>query len=851
MRDNLLRIAACGVGAFGQSGRMMFNPAIRLRMSARLLCGAALLAGPHGFAQTGEIVVTAKMPGSVAAEVPQAPIATFDEEDIQAYGVTSISDLLAAISPETNSGRGRGGSPIILVNGVRIASFRELRDYPPESIRRIEVLPEEVSLRYGFPPDQRVVNLILKDHFDAKTAEAEASTPQDGGGSVYDKFHATTISIDRGKRLNIAAETDHTTPLTEAARGITTLAVPTVAGDPNPAAYDDLVADQVNSSLNATWTLPVGVGAHSGTLAINGTVTEAKRLSLSGLNTASSGAVIRSFPGALASLSRTRTLQAGASLNKPVGDWQFSATVDGTSATTTTHTDQRGIAVLSAADATGPLPDLVPGGTARTLSTSNAVSSLATLIGHPARLPGGQVSLTVKAGFGYNGQISNSSLNGLGDVRLNRGDAQAGVNLGIPVTSRRDGFGAALGDITLNVSAGADRLSDDGTIANWSGGVTWGLTDRLNLQASFINSQTAPSLAALGGPVMTASNVPVYDFASGKTFLVTALSGGNPALLREGEHDIKLGANWSLPFLANSTLIAEYFNNRSSNLTSGFPALTPVIEASFASRITRDGAGNITAIDMRLVNLASSHEVRLRWGINLFGNIGAPLPPVRGNRLMGLLGGGGGPPRGFGGGGPDGPPPGGGFGGGGGDHGGDRGGFGGGRVGDRGGDRKRYPGRWNLSVYHTVQFVDRVVVAPGLTPLDLLGGDALSSGGGVARQSIEVDGGGFYKGLGLRLAGTWTGPSHVNPIGAPAASDLRFGALAQLRMRLFADLGQQAGLVKAVPFLRGARMSLMVNNILNARQKVTDGAGQTPPTYQPFYEDPLGRVFGAELRKLF
>ena len=91
----------------------------------------------------------------------------------------------------------------------------------------------------------------------------------------------------------------------------------------------------------------------------------------------------------------------------------------------------------------------------------------------------------------------------------------------------------------------------------------------------------------------------------------------------------------------------------------------------------------------------------------------------------------------------------------------------------------------------------------------------------------------------------------MNPIGAPAASDLRFGALAQLRMRLFADLGQQAGLVKAVPFLRGARMSLMVNNILNARQKVTDGAGQTPPTYQPFYEDPLGRVFGAELRKLF
>jgi len=837
------------------------------------LPAVALLAGTGGVpvaAQTAapahapEIVVEGKMSGSVVAQVPQAPIATFDEEDIQAYGVTSISDLLDAIAPETNSGRGRGGRPIILVNGARIASFRELRDYPPESIKRIEVLPEEVSLRYGFPPDQRVVNIILKDHFSAHTLENEDTTPQDGGGSVYDKFHATTTSIDKGKRLNIAAETDHTSPLTEAARGITTLAVPTVASDPNPAQYYDLVADQVNSSLNATWTLPVGVGASSGTLAINGTVTEAKSVSLSGLNTLEvtslSGiptpceqpsCAVRSLPGALATVSRTQTLQSGASLNKPLGNWQFSATVDGTSATTTTHTDQRSptTSLLNVDDINGALPDVMAGGIARAVSTSNSVTSLATLIGHPLHLPGGHVSMTVKAGFAYTGQISDNSLNGLGDQKLNRGDVSVGVNLGIPITSRREEFGAGLGDITLNFSAGADRLSDDGTIANWSGGVTWGITDRLNLQASYINTQAAPSLSALGGPQISTSNVPVFDFVTGKTFLVTTLSGGNPNLQREAEHDIKLGANWSLPFLANSTLIAEYFNNRSSNLTSGFPALTAQTEDAFASRITRDANGDITAIDMRSINLSSQHEVRLRWGINLFGNLGQPLPPAKGNRLMGMLGGGGGPPRGFGGGSPDGPPPGGNFGGGdhgGGDHG---GGFGGGRGGGSGGNgRQRYPGRWNISVYHTVQFVDRVVVAPGLAPLNLLGGDTISSGGGVARQSIEVDAGGFYKGFGLRLAGTWTGPSHVNTAGG---TNLNFGALAQLRMRMFADLGQQAALVKAIPLLKATRMSLMVNNILNARQKVTDAAGITPPTYQPYYEDPLGRVFGVELRKLF
>jgi hypothetical protein len=59
---------------------------------------------------------------------------------------------------------------------------------------------------------------------------------------------------------------------------------------------------------------------------------------------------------------------------------------------------------------------------------------------------------------------------------LKRGDLSAGFNLAIPVTSRRENFGAALGDITLNISGGLDNLSDFGVITNWSGGATWGIT---------------------------------------------------------------------------------------------------------------------------------------------------------------------------------------------------------------------------------------------------------------------------------------------------------------------------------------------------------------------------------------
>jgi iron complex outermembrane recepter protein len=230
----------------------------------------------------------------------------------------------------------------------------------------------------------------------------------------------------------------------------------------------------------------------------------------------------------------------------------------------------------------------------------------------------------------------------------------------------------------------------------------------------------------------------------------------------------------------------------------------------------------------------------LRWGFNLAGNIGKPLPMTH-NR--GLGGGGFGGPRGGGGG---------------------RGGFGGGEHhdggqpdggpgggGPSGGSRQRYPGRWNVSIYHTVQFVDRVLLAPGAPMLDLLNGDAIANTGGVARHSLEIDAGGFFKGFGIRSGGTWTAPTHVDSSGVPGASQLRFGALFKINLRGFVDLGAQQRLVNASSFFKGARLSLMANNLFDSRQKVTGANGATPLSYQPDYLDPLGRVLGIEFRKLF
>lgn len=167
-----------------------------------------------------------------------------------------------------------------------------------------------------------------------------------------------------------------------------------------------------------------------------------------------------------------------------------------------------------------------------------------------------------------------------------------------------------------------------------------------------------------------------------------------------------------------------------------------------------------------------------------------------------------------------------------------------------GGGRRGMGSRWNFSIYHTWRFTDRVQVASGLPVLDELAGDAITAGG-VPRHTIEAEGGLFKNGYGLRLKAEWNAPARVKGSGLPGSSDLRFGSTFDVSMRLFADLGRNEDLVSKVPFLKGSRLSLKADNLLDLRQKVTDENGQVPVAYQAAYREPQGRVIGIDFRKMF
>ena len=171
-----------------------------------------------------------------------------------------------------------------------------------------------------------------------------------------------------------------------------------------------------------------------------------------------------------------------------------------------------------------------------------------------------------------------------------------------------------------------------------------------------------------------------------------------------------------------------------------------------------------------------------------------------------------------------------------------RGGGGRGRGGGSGGPGGGQ-GRWNLSVYHTIELENYAVIANGIPQLDLLGGDALS-GSGVNRHNVTMEGGLFHNGLGARLSANYASGSQVD--------NLSFHDLATFDLRLFMNLEQQQWLAGNNPgFLKGARLSLRVDNLFDAQQRVTDETGTVPLSYQPWLVDPLGRTFEIEFRKVF
>ncbi|AMK19310.1 TonB-dependent receptor-like protein [Sphingobium sp. MI1205] len=795
-----------------------------------------------------EIIVTGQpQRGAVVGNVK--PEQQLSAADVRALGVTSISEMITELSAQTN------GTPVVLLNGKRISSFSEIQDIPSEAVARVDILPEEVALSYGYAPTQKVVNIVLRQRFRAELADLRGGTTTDGGrenGSV----EAGLLRIRGDNRFTLNLKYGNAASLLESERDIDRPAS-------GPALIDltrfrTLSPATESVSANATYARALGKVS----MTVNGRVELSDNDTLQGLSVAALAAPLGDGPlyrdflreNALDQQIRGTTGHVGLTFNGLLGKgWQWSFTGNGDVSDTRTRTERSA-------------------STDRTSARSQAVIGDLLLSGPLFDLPAGTVTSSVRVGASANGFEGWSIRNGVErDNDYDRQIASGQISLDVPITSKARGVLGAVGDIGVNLNAATQELSDFGTLSTLGYGLRWRPVPAVQLLVSANQDRAAPTGNQITDPEVRTENIPVFDYRTGETVFVTRVTGGN-ALLRESVRDQFRVSATVKPFeKPNLTLTATYLNSRTANPIAAFPEPTPALEAAFADRFIRDADQRLTEIRAFPVNYLRSQSEQLRWGFDLSFPLKSRIQklaeawraagakpedrPKELQAMRGLFGNRGrrGGRQGEGQGGPEGasPPP--------GHDSGDQprseGGMGGPRGGGRpgggfGGGHRGGNGRLSFSLYHTWHFTESILIAPDVPELDLLNGDATGSSGGQPRHEIKARIGYTNNGLGARLSVDWESGTHVD--GAlGGTSRLNFGSLATANLRLFANLGQMPSLVKDHPFLRGTRVSIGIDNIFNKRREVTDATGATPLRYQQGYLDPLGRTISISFRKLF
>lgn len=568
-------------------------------------------------------------------------------------------------------------------------------------------------------------------------------------------------------------------------------------------------------------------------------------------------------PGALGRQTDTLSGQLGFLVDGYLGDWRW--TVNGGYDRTETKTRtgrglnddalQAGV-TAGTIDPFGDLGQLPanPFDTARSISSKSSLEGV--INGTAWEGPAGSLTSTFKVGFDSQSLDSETlrfseeqQASVFSERSLSRDRTSASGNFNLPIASRDREVLGALGDLSANLNLAYEDLSDFGGLSAYTVGLNWSPWEPVNFTASWADEQKAPSMSQLNDPTISTPNVPVYDFATGQSVNIVRIEGGNPNLSEETKRVLKFGVNLTPLKDKDLRFTANYTRTETEGSIASFPTITPELEAALPERFTRDLDGNLLSIDARPLNFQKAEQQEIRWGLNFSTAFGKPDPAAMA-RMNTRSGGG---QRGPGGGAPTvmrvqgGPPPGGHSAGGAPSGGGMRMQSGGGRG--RGGGMMPGQGRFNISLYHTYRIQDEITIRDGLPVLDLLDGAAIGARGGQSRNEVQLQMGAFKSGMGGFLNANWKESTRING-GASPDDDLSFSDLTTVNLNLFADLSSRESLVSRYPWLKGARVSVGVENIFDQRLKVRDGLGETPLSYQPDYLDPLGRTFRISLRKI-
>ncbi|HEY0185336.1 MAG TPA: hypothetical protein VGC09_21250, partial [Rhodopila sp.] len=478
-----------------------------------------------------EILVTAhRQHGAVATDIP--PEVSLNSAAIGALGAADLNEVFEDLAPEFGSGGGVSGkagqTPIVLVNGQRIAGFSSIRDLPPEAVRRIEVFPEKVALQYGYDADQKVVNVVLRSNYYALTLLGRYTAAPENWRGIY-RSKVDLLRIGEHSHWNLDLDYSHLDPIFSA----------TTLGDPGAPAATPVPAHTL--------------AAQSDDLALSGDLTRdfgpvtadlAGRLDLTALQSrlglADEDGDLLTQQGSAGLIAgpryrsdRTVDAQTSLTLNGNLDSWHWSfiGRLDDT-----THE------IRTADNATSggfdtillPSPGLLGDRCGGLADTGCVVTDMRTatgdlyLNGKLLPLPAGSISASLRAGFAFSGIHSQSPAAGEQQER-NRNEGNVQANLDFPITSRT----SPLGKLSIGLNGEARQLSDFGTLSTIGSTLQWSPIKPVEIIASVRREEQAPTLEQLAEGALVTPDLREFDFVTGQTSLVQRTEGGNAMLQQE------------------------------------------------------------------------------------------------------------------------------------------------------------------------------------------------------------------------------------------------------------------------------------------------------------------------------
>ena len=405
-------------------------------------------------------------------------------------------------------------------------------------------------------------------------------------------------------------------------------------------------------------------------------------------------------------------------------------------------------------------------------------------------LPAGPLTSSFSVNASRGSSESRRTDNRGGPAEVNRSvnrqmDGQ--LSLSVPISRRGEAEIGPLGDLSVDLSVNGQTMSNGPLQKLFSGTVNWSPLAMVQIRGSLDYSEVSPSFDLLNGPIVTAVNR-IFDYARGEVAEPVWITGGNPDLGRGSRQGMALEV--TVRPLDNQILSFNmgYRQSVAKGAVSSFPALTPVIEAAFPERVTRDAEGRLIAVDARSINLARDTDAGLSSGIAL--------------RLPG----------------------------------------GGGGAGTGGGKPAlENPLQFSVGLNHSMRLKSELQTRAGVPVIDRL------SGSGQSRHTLSVQVTVGKRGIGTSLNGAWSSPARVSN----ADRTFRFKPPIIIGASTFFEPDQIFGKPKKGGLISNLRLSFDVQNLFNSYRRVTLDDGSVPAGYSRDEIDPLGRTVRISVRKRF